>query len=1051
MISLIRGSMDKKRAVLVTLAFLFIGGFSAWKEIPKESNPDISIPIIYVSMNLEGISPEDAERLLIRPMEEQLATIDGVKEMRATGYQGGGNVILEFNAGFDSDQAVDDVRNAVDKAKPDLPEDAKEPVVSEVNFSLFPVVVVTLSGNVPERTLVRLAKELQDRIEDISAVLEARLAGSRDEQVEIVINPVKIASYGLSGNDILAFFARSDRLVAAGNLDTGSGRFAVKVPGLFETAQDIENMPLKVKGDAVITVKDVAEVRRNFKDPESFARLNGHGAVAIEVVKRTGENVIDTIAAVRAAVEMQSKVWPAGVEVSYTQDRSKRIKDMLADLQNNLVSAVVLVMIVCVGALGLTSSLLVGIAIPGSFLAGILVLNALGLTLNVVVLFSLILVVGMLVDGAVVVVEYADRRMVEGLPREKAYREAAELMAWPVISSLVTHMVAFLPLLFWPGVVGQFMGFMPKTLIVVLTASLAMALIFIPVIGALFGRANTAIDAGTIRALSGEDGGDLADVRGFTGLYVRFLSWALDRPGKIIAAAFAMLVGVQAYYAFHGNGVKFFPDVEPDVASVQVHARGNLSIEEQDRLVRSVEGRVIGSPGIKTVYARTGGGESDQAEDVIGVLQLEFTDWDTRPKADDILKSIREKTGDIPGIYVEATKEKAGPSGGKAIEMQLRSNFPDLLPVAVEKLRQGLDSLGGFIDVEDSRPLPGIEWELEIDKAQAAKFGLDVTTIGQSLRLVTNGLKVSDYRPDDSKDEIDVVIRYPLDERSLDQLDRIRIETPAGSVPVANFIKRVAKPKVGRIERADGYRVMKVKADVPPGENASAKISQIKKWLETSGWDARVGVKFKGDDEKQQESQAFLQKAFGVALFLITVILVLQFNNFYHTILILSAVVMATIGVFLGLIITGRPFGIVMTGIGIIALAGAIVTNNIVLIDTFDHLKKQARHSLREVILLTGAQRLRPVLLTAGTTALGLVPMVFQINIDFVKREISMGAPSTQWWVDLSTAIAFGMVFATPLTLIITPCALMFRQNVVDFFGRFRPFKRFTSHPADGK
>lgn len=1046
MIGFIGAALDKKRAVLVTLAFLFIGGFSAWNEIPKESNPDISIPIIYVSTSLEGISPEDAERLLIRPMEEQLGTVDGVKEMRATGYQGGGNVILEFNAGFDADQALDDVRNAVDKAKPDLPEDANEPVVSEVNFSLFPVVVVSLSGDVPERTLVRLAKDLQDKLEDIPQVLEVRLVGSRDEQVEIVVDPAKVASYGLSGNDIMAYFARSDRLVAAGNIDTGGGRFAVKVPGLFETAADIENMPLKAHHDSVVRVRDVAEVRRNFKDADSYARLNGKNTIALEIVKRTGENVIETIAAVRASTAQESAHWPPGVRVDYTQDGSKKIRDMLADLQNNLVSAVILVMVVCVGALGLTSSLLVGIAIPGSFLAGMLVLNALGFTLNVVVLFSLILVVGMLVDGAVVVVEYADRRMIEGASKASAYREAAQMMAWPVISSLVTHMVAFLPLLFWPGVVGQFMGYMPRTLIIVLTASLAMALIFIPVIGAMFGRVDrSSSDETTIRAMSGESVDGLHGMRGFTGLYVRFLSWALNWPALVIATAFALLIGVQVYHHFNGHGVKFFPDVEPDVASVQVHARGNLSLDEQDRLVRAVEGHVLGLTGIKTLYTRVGGGgaERNQAEDVIGDLQMEFSDWNTRPRADLILEDIRARTADIPGIRVETVKEKAGPQGAKAIEMQLRAIDPSRLAPAIEKLRRGLDGIGGFVDIEDSRPLPGIEWVLEIDKAQAAKFGLDVTTIGQALRMVTNGLKISEYRPDDSRDEIDVVLRYPLDDRSIDQLDRIRVETAQGSVPVSNFIKRVASPRVGRIERADGFRVMKILADVPPGGNATAKIGEIREWLKTAGWDNQVGVKFKGDDEKQQESQAFLQKAFGAALFLITLILVLQFNNFYHTLLILSAVIMATIGVFLGLIITGRPFGIVMTGIGIIALAGAIVTNNIVLIDTFDHLRKLNRFSLREVILLTGAQRLRPVLLTAGTTALGLVPMVFQVNIDFIKREVTMGAPSTQWWVDLSTAIAFGMVFATPLTLIVTPCALMMRHNAVAFFqGLSQRWKR---------
>ncbi len=1039
MITFIRAALGRKRAVLFTLLFIIFAGLASWSQIPKESNPDISIPVIYVSVSLEGVSPEDSERLLIRPMEEQLSTIEGVKEMRATGFQGGGNVVLEFRAGFDADKALDDVREAVDKAKPDLPEDADEPVVTEVNFSLFPVLVVTLAGDVPERTLNRLVKDLQDRIEDIGSVLEARRVGSRDEQVEVIVDSLRVESYGLSANDIIAFFQRSGKLVAAGNLESGGGRFAVKVPGLFETAADVAEMPLKVSGDAVVRVRDVAEVRRNFKDPESFARLNGKNAIALEIVKRTGENVIDTIEAVKKTVEEERKNWPAGVVVGYTRDTSQEIRNMLADLQNNLVSAVILVMIVCVAALGLFSASLVGIAIPGSFLAGILVLHTMGTTLNIVVLFSLILVVGMLVDGAVVVGEYADRKMSEGMDRADAYREAAVKMAWPVISSIVTHMVAFFPLLVWPGMVGQFMKYMPVTIVITLTASLIMALVFIPVIGSMIGRTDHGEDKGVAEVLAKGEEPDLLRLKGLTGFYMRILARALDHPGKVMALALAMLIGIQVYYGKFGNGVEFFPDVEPEAASVLIHARGNLSVYEQDVIVRKVEERVLREPGLKNVYARTGGsGNSDMAEDVIGNIQLEFDSWRRRKPANDILDDIRRNTADIPGIRIETVKEEGGPHGGKAVQVQLRSLYPELLPGAVETLRKGLDGIGGFIDAEDSRPLPGIEWQLTIDKAQAAKFGLDTTSIGQSVRLVTNGLKISAYRPDDSTDEIDIVVRYPQDQRSLDALDRIRIETPQGSVPASNFVSKTAEPRLGRVERSDGYRIMTVKADVPPETNADAKINEIRQWLEKTKWDPRVQIVFKGEDEDQKEAQAFLQKAFVAALFMILIILVIQFDSFYYTFLILSAVIMSTIGVFLGLLITGRPFGIVMTGIGVIALAGAIVTNNIVLIDTFAQMKKEAASTVRNMILRTGAQRMRPVLLTAATTALGLVPMVFQVNIDFLAREVTVNAPSTQWWVDLATAIAFGMVFATPLTLIVTPCALMFQEKVVALWRKWR-------------
>ncbi|MCB1563187.1 MAG: efflux RND transporter permease subunit [Alphaproteobacteria bacterium] len=1041
--SLIDAAITHTRTILSVFLLLLIAGTYAYSNIPKESSPDIDIPQIYISMTLEGISPDDAERLLLRPVEQELTSVEGVKELRSTGYQGGGFVLLEFQAGFDKDKALDDVQKAVDQVRPDLPDDVEEPKVTEVNFSLFPVLVVTLSGDVPERTLLKLARDLQDRLEAIPSVLEAGIAGDREELVEVIVQPELLESYGLDGVAILDFFRRSNRLVAAGNLDTGAGRFAVEVPGLFESLYDVMDMPLKVSGDSAITVADIAEIRRGFKDPENFARLNGERAIALEIVKRSGENIIETIEAVRDIVAQEQALWPESVRVSFTQDESVTIRSMLLDLQNNVISAILLVMIVVVWALGVRAAGLVGIAIPGAFLTGILVLFVMGLTVNIVVLFSLILSVGMLVDGAIVVTELADRKMAEGMDRREAYAIAAKRMAWPIISSTLTTLAAFAPLLFWPGMVGEFMKYMPLTLIAVLSASLLMALVFVPTLGALFGKAGAAGDPKLQKALAAAEDGDLSEIGGFTGWYLRVLERALRFPGLVLIAAVLMLVLVQGAYAVLGKGVEFFPDIEPERASVLVHGRGNLSVFEEDALVREVEQKIIGLPGIETVYTRAGASTqkgSDLAADVIGQIQLQFENWAVRPPADEILSEIRTRAADIAGIMVETRKEEGGPPTGKAVQIQLASRFPEKLEAATETVLAALQEIGDFRDVEDSRPLPGIDWEMDVDRAQAAKFGLDLTTIGFYIRMVTNGLNVGGYRPDDSDEEIDIVIRHGLDHRTLSQLDRVRIESGAGPVPIGSFVERKAKPSVGVINRADQRRIVTVQADLPPGVNINAKVEAIKGWMEAhpEALDKDVDVSFKGEDEDQREAQVFLMEAFVVALFMMAIILVTQFNSFYSAFLILTAVIMSTIGVMIGLMVTGQPFGVIMSGVGVIALAGIIVNNNIVLIDTFDHLRRTyaGRMDVREMILRTGAQRLRPVLLTTVTTVVGLMPMVLQVNIDFVARSVNVGAPSTQWWAQLATAIVFGLAFSTVLTLIVTPSALMLREKVGRFFGR---------------
>jgi len=1046
--TVIDAAISHSRTILAALILILVSGTISYINIPKESEPDINIPIIYVNATLDGVSPVDAERLIVRPIEQELRVIEGVKEMRSTGYEGGANVTLEFEAGFDADKAMDDVREKIDLATPKLPDETDEPTVHEVNFSLFPVVVVILSGDVPERKLIGLANELQDSIEGIPSVLKAEIAGDREEMVEVIIDPVKLESYGIQASAVTAVMQSNNLLVAAGVQDTGKGRFSIKVPGIFENVADIMNMPVVVDGDSAVRVRDVAEVRKTFKDPKGFARVGGKGAVALEVSKRTGENIIETIADIRKIVETERQNWPVdlqnAVTINFSQDKSDNIRDMLKDLQNNVLCAIILVMVVVVAVLGARTAGLVGIAIPGSFLIGILALSALGLTMNMIVLFALILAVGMLVDGAIVVTEYADRKMIEGEPRSRAYGLAAKRMAWPIIASTATTLAAFLPLLFWPGVVGEFMKFLPLTLILTLSASLLMALIFVPTLGSIFGKPGATDDKSLKAMLAGETG-DLDDVEGFVGGYLKLLKPVLRHPGKIVLAAFGMLIAIQVLYGAFGKGVEFFPEIEPENAKLQVRARGNLSIQEKDVIMREVESRILGMTEFETIYTRTGSEENSQeAEDIIGTISLEFIDWDKRRKAEVILKEIDDRTKDIPGIYIDARKEEGGPPVGKPINLQISSRYPEVLENVTALIRQKLENTEGLINIEDSRPLPGITWEVSVDRSQAAKFGVDIKTIGQSIRLVTGGIKVDEYRPDDTDDEVEIRVRYPVEFRTIKQLDHIRVSTNQGVVPLSNFIKRTAEPRIGKVTRVDGKRSLSVKADLEPGLLAEVKVKEISTWLETQKIDPRVEIEFKGEEEEQREAKEFLSKAFGVALFIMAIILVTQFNSFYSALLILSAVIMSTIGVFIGLLLTGQPFGIVMSGIGVIALAGIVVNNNIVLIDTFDQLRKTISDPM-EAILRTGAQRMRPVLLTTTTTILGLMPMVFGVNIDFVTREVFMGAPSSQWWTQLSTAIAFGLGFATILTLFVTPASLMIRANVQGWRARRQQAKLSSS------
>ena len=1006
--SLIAAALDRSRTSLLLLLFLLGGGLAAYVAIPKEANPDVSIPIIYVSVRLEGIAPEDAERLLARPLEQELRSLEGIKELRSMASEGHASVTLEFDAGFDARRALADVREKVDTARSKLPEEADEPTVNEVNVALFPVLSVGLSGPLSEQQLVQVARRLKDNIEGIAEVLSVSIGGDREDLLEIVVDPQVLDSYGIDYAQLFNLVSRNNRLVAAGSLDTGAGRMSMKVPGVIENLEDVLSMPIKVVGDSVVTFGDVASIHRTFKDPGGFARINGQPAIVLEVSKRSGANIIETIEQVKALLHQAQPLLPADLQVSYIMDQSQQVRSLLGDLLNNVLTAIVLVLILVVASMGPRSALLVGLTIPGAFLSGILLIWMLGFTLNIVVLFSLILVAGMLVDGAIVVSELADRNLHHGQNPRQAWVNAATRMAWPVIAATATTLVVFLPLLFWPGVVGEFMKYLPATVILCLLASLAMALVFLPVLGAVSGGRPAPLPDRPSR-------GGLA--------YRRLLARLLRRPGLTLLAMLALIALIYAGYGRFNHGVEFFPEVEPESAQIWLRARGDLSVREKDQLLQQVERRLLGMAEVQALYARSLAQPDGQlGADVIGTLQFQFVDWHQRRPAKRILAEMAQRTADLPGIVLEFRQQQEGPGGGKPVKLQVSALDPQLSSQWVERLREQMQRLGGFKDIEDDRALPGIEWRLQVDREAAARFGADVLSVGNAVQLVTNGLKLATYRPEDASDEVDIRVRLPGNWRSLDQLGRLTLNTPSGQVPLSNFVTLQPAPKVGTLRRVDGQRTITLQAELSEGARLDERLEALREAM--GEVPSAVQIRFAGEDAEQREAANFLITAFIIAVFLMAIILVTQFNSLYQASLVLSAIVLSTAGVLIGLLVNGQSFGIVMVGMGLIALAGIVVNNNIILIDTYNQLRRQGL-APREAALETGSLRLRPVLLTAVTTVLGLMPMVLGVNVDLLAPSLGFGAPSTQWWTQLSSAIAGGLSFATLLTLLLTPCLLV--------------------------
>ncbi len=1021
------------RVTLALLVMILLAGVIARSSMSIEVSPNVQVPVVLVMIRHDGISPEDGARLLVRPVEKELKSVDGVEEIVATAREGSVYVVVEFDIERDLGDALADTREAVSRARAEFPSDTKEPIVKEIAAIPEPTVVVNFSGEqVAERDLYQAALFFQREIESLPNVLEARMAGERKDVVEILLDPYRLQSYGISAGQVMAAVQRNNLLIPAGELDTGAGRYGIKLPALLEAVDDIRALPVAAVPGAAVLLGDVATVTRSFEDPSGFSYLDGVKNIALNVFKRTESNAITTVDEVKAVVAKYQATHAGNIEIDYIFDMSQNAAKQVNELSGNILTAMALVLTLVVATLGVRSGLLVGFGIPFSLLGAIIIISGLGYSFNFMVMFGLLLALGMLIDGAIVVVEFAATEMDNGADAKTAYGRAVSRMAVPVIASTGTTLAAFLPLLFWPGVSGRFMVYLPVTVFAVLAWSLLYALLFAPTLGVVTARASKGSSPGNILAP-------------LTAYYRRALTAVMRHVPLVGIGSLLLMWSVFSAYGKYGAGVEFFTDAENQYGIVSVRALGNLPVEEKARLVLQAEALVRDVPGVAHVYASSGGSsigsDRQKSPDEIGEMLVELTPRSERDTdSHGVFAEVRKRAAVLPGVIVTGKAIETGPPVGKDIQIQLSSANRAALHQTATEIREWVDAnVEGVRDLEDTLPLAGIEWEIVVDRVRAAMLGVDVNAVGQMIQMVTNGVRLGEYRPDDATDEVELRMRFPSDIRQVSALDELRVNTANGPVPIASFTERRAKQRVDTIQRVDLRETVFVLANSEEGYVTDNQVREIAAWLEANPIDDEVMVSFRGANEEQADAGAFLGVAFSMAMFLMLVMLVAQFNSFYQAALILFAVVMSTCGVLLGLIISQKLFSVILTGVGVVALAGIVVNNNIVLIDGYNHLRKTTPLlSKTEAAIEAAVSRFRPVMLTTVTTIAGLLPLANGLSIDIISRSWEAGGEIASWWQPLASAIVNGLAFATVMTLFLTPVLLLFPERARAGLGKLR-------------
>ena len=1022
-------ALSKARTTLAIGLVIIIAGAFARSTIQVAADPNIQLPLVSVSVFLDGASPSDASRLIARPLETRLRSVPGIKELSSSSRLSFARIVAEFEVGYDIDTALRDIKQAVEEVKFQLPREAEDPQIREYSFANFPVMNLSLVGSASMRQKVFIARELQDRLEAISEVLAADLEGAPEEVLEGIIDKSKMETYGITLSQLAMAIRNNNLIIPGGAQDTGSGKFNIEVPSIFETAEDVYNIPVKVTQDAVVTLSDIAEIRRTFKDFSSYAKVNGQDAVTLEIRLRVDANAIEAKKHIIEAKEEFEKTLPQNLSIVRTNDETVWAEVMISELEGNIITAIFLVMILVIASMGVRVGMLVGLSIPFCFLLTFIILRIVGVEFNFLVMMGLLLGLGMLIDGAIVVTEYADRKISEGLTRLEAYRLSSKRMFFPIISSTATTIAAFTPLIFWPGFTGQFMRYLPITVFIVLSASLVYALIITPVMGSIFGQRRSTLVSG-----ESEQTGEVLFDR-ISEFYSKALKKFVKNPGETIIAVLMLLWFFG--YAMYGNfskGTLYFADVDPVAAEISIRGRGNFSSSEAKEIMEIVEEKIQAVDGIENLYLTTGSQWFSAGGDTVSRGFIEVVDSKYRDiSGKEVIEKVQKAASNIPGIIVEITPEEGGPSFSSPIELGIFGDNEQSVAKTTEIIEQYmLNDVVGLANIRSTLPYSLIEWKVQVDKQKAAQLGVSIVDVGALVQMLTNGFKVGEYRPDDSKDEIEIRARFGVQHRSLSGIENLKVNSINGLIPVSTFIKLVPRENRQSVVRRNGKFFHEIGLATESSDYlVTDKVNEMSEWLAKQEFDAGIETKFRGMQEETEQVTEFLAIAAITALALMLILLVTQFNSFYQSTLVLSAVFMSVVGVLIGLLITGKPFSTTMTGIAIVALSGIVVNNNIVLIDTFNRLTGEFPNLAKEdVIIKTCKQRLRPILLTTATTIFGLLPLAIGLSIDVLGREIIVGSRVVGWWQNLASSIVFGLAFSTVLTLIFTPAALILPSRI---------------------
>ena len=1029
------------RATIAIMLLIVLTGAGSRLSMPVELSPNVVLPVVMTMVRYDGISPEDGNRLLVRPIEKELKTIDGIEEIQATASEGYVVVTTEFEVSDNIKQAVADVREAVNRAKADFPDGAEEPIVDELSPSPEPSIVITFSGSaVSERELYRAAKFFQSKLETLPDVLKADLSGHREEIVEVIIDPEKLKLFNISINEFTRAISVNNVLIPTGEIDLAGGRFGIKVPAILESYKDIENVPIKSSPSKSISLGDLAEVRRTFRDAQGYGLINGEKALAIDVRKRITANLIDTVTNTKQIIESYRSDFSENLDIGYAFDTSEMTEQMVNELQGNIITAMCLVLALVVATLGFRSGLLVGFAIPFSILGALIIINSLGHSFNFMVMFGLLLSLGMLIDGAIVVVEHANTKVSEGISFKKAYSDSVGRMAVPVIASTGTTLAAFLPLLFWPGVSGDFMSYLPITVFAVLGWSLLYALVFVPTLGTVLGRRR-----GKNKKLPEDRESEKSARTLFLPLekvYLKILKPVVNAPVKFAGIMFIFIFGIFALYFKFNSGQEFFTPIESQYGMIEIRAQGNLSINEQKEITLSVNRIVEQLEGVKQLYGYSSATNyvpfgSDVSRDQISTILVELVPRSERSSGSrEIFRTIREKTKSIPGIFVTGQEMEQGPPTGKDIQIQLSSSNRASLYKKAKDLRVWIDqNVEGIRDLQDTLPLAGIQWEIDVDESRAAMLGIDTVSVGNMIQLITNGAIIGKFRPDDADDEVEIRLRFPTQDRRLSNIRDLMVQSNNGPVPIGAFTRIVPASRVDSIQRINMDETVFIMANSEDGFLPDDQIQIIDSWV-LANQDSTVEVKYRGANEEQQKSADFLLTAFLLAMSVMLIMLITQFNSFYQSGLILFSVILSTAGVLLGLLISQNTFSTVLTGVGIVALAGIVVNNNIVLIDTYNFIRaRNPQITASNAVFNAARERFRPVMLTTITTVVGLLPLANGMSIDLINRTYTIGGMVSSWWQPLASAIVNGLLVATILTLLLTPAMLLVPEIISKKLG----------------